>query len=100
MRTVNAFKFLELWLYTIFLFLFIYLIINILLLEAFNSQPKNSLKTMSQHQAGVPAKRLKQTAMTWKVKDKATSQLAISDARLAVSCVNQSGQGDTVLPKF
>jgi len=57
---------------------------------------------MSQHQAGfagLPVKRLKQTALTWKVKDKATSQLARSDARLAVSGVNQGGQGETVLPK-
>ena len=58
---------------------------------------------MSQHQAGfagVPVKRLKQTASIWKVKDKATSQLARSDARLAVSGVNQWGQRDeTVLPK-
>src|SRR6218665_3083778 len=38
---------------------------------------------MSQHQARVPVKRLRQTALTWKVKDKATSQLARSDARLA-----------------
>src|SRR6218665_2284722 len=38
---------------------------------------------MSQHQARVPVKRLKQTALTWKVKDKAISQLARSDARLA-----------------
>jgi len=83
------------------LLLFIYLIINILLLEAFNSQLKNSLKkAMSQHQTWVPVKRLKQTAMTWKVKDKATSQLARSDARLAVSGVNQGGQRETVLPKF
>src|SRR6218665_3329328 len=36
---------------------------------------------MSQHQTGVPVKRLKQTAMTWKVKDKATSQLARSQWR-------------------
>jgi len=55
---------------------------------------------MSQHQAGVPVKRLKHTAMTWKVKDTATSQLARSDARLAVSDVNQGEQGETVLPKF
>jgi len=66
------------------LLLFIYLIINILLLEAFKLQSQNSLKkAMSQHQARVPVKRLKQTALTWKVKDKATSQLARSDARLA-----------------
>ena len=71
----------------------IYLIINILLLEASNSQPKTSFKkTMSQHQAGVPVKLLKLTALTWKVKDKATSQLARSDARLAVSGVNQRGR--------
>src|SRR6218665_819420 len=38
---------------------------------------------MSQHQARVPVKRLKQTALKWKVKDKVTSQLARSDARLA-----------------
>jgi len=49
--------------------------------------------------ARVPVKRLKQTALTWKVKDKAASQLARSDARLAVSGVNQRGQGETVLPK-
>ena len=55
---------------------------------------------MSQHQAEISFKRLKQTAMTWKVKDKATSQLARSDARLAVSGVNQGGQRETVLPKF
>ena len=54
---------------------------------------------MSQHQAGVSVKRLKQTALTWKVKNKATSQLARSDARLAVSGENQRGQGETVLPK-
>jgi len=38
---------------------------------------------MSPHHAGlagVPVKLLKQTALTWKVKDKATSQLARSDA--------------------
>jgi len=53
------------------LLLFIYLIINILLLEAVNSQPKNSFKkATSQHQAGVPVKRLKQTALTWEVKNK------------------------------
>ena len=46
---------------------------------------------MSQHQAGLPVKRLK-TALTWKDKDKATSQLARSDA-------NQGGQRETVLPK-
>ena len=34
-----------------------------------------------------------------KVKDKATSQLARSYARLTVSRVNQMGQGETVLPK-
>src|SRR6218665_1545651 len=34
-----------------------------------------------------------------KVKDKATSQLARSYARLTVSDVNQVGQGETVLPK-
>ena len=39
-------------------------------------------------------------ALTWKVKDKATSQLARSDARLAASGVNQGGQRETVLPKF
>jgi len=57
---------------------------------------------MSQHQAGfagLPVKRLKQTALTWKVKDKATSQLARSDARLAVSGVNHMGRGETVLSK-
>jgi len=57
---------------------------------------------MSQHQAGIaepPVKRLKQTALTWKVKDKATSQLARSDTRLAVSRINQGGQGETVLPQ-
>jgi len=57
---------------------------------------------MIQHQAGAagsPVKRLKQTAFTWKVKDKATSQLARSDARLAGSGVNQVGQRETVLPK-
>jgi len=52
---------------------------------------------MSQHQAGVPFKLLKLTALTWKVKDKATSQLTRSDARLAVSGVNQGVQGETVL---
>ena len=55
---------------------------------------------MSQHQAGVPVKRLKQTALTWKVKDEVTSQLARSDARLTVSGVNRcTGQGETVFPK-
>src|SRR6218665_1410312 len=34
-----------------------------------------------------------------KVKDKATSQLARSYARLTISGVNQVGQGETVLPK-
>ena len=48
---------------------------------------------------GLPVKRLKQTTLTWEVKDKATSQLARSDARLAVIGVNQRGQGGTVLPK-
>jgi len=46
---------------------------------------------MSQHQAGStgpPVKRLKQTALTWKVKDKATSQLARNGARLAGTGVN------------
>jgi len=38
--------------------------------------------------AGPPAKRLKQMALTWKVKNKATSQLARSDARLAGSGIN------------
>src|SRR6218665_2925912 len=88
---------------TVFLLLFIYLIMNILLLEAFNLQPYNSFrKTISQHQAGSagpPVKYLKQTALTWKVKDKATSQLARSDARLAGSGANQVGQGETALPK-
>jgi len=54
---------------------------------------------MSQHQAGSagPAvKRLKQTALTWKAKNKATSQLARSDARLAGLGVNQREQGETV----
>ena len=54
---------------------------------------------MSQHQAGSagqPVKYLKQTALTWKVKNKATSQLARSHARLAGSGVNQVGQGETV----
>ena len=46
-----------------------------------------------------PVKRLKQTALTWKVKDKTTSQLARSDAWPAVSGVNQGTQGETVLPK-
>ena len=55
---------------------------------------------MSQHQAGVPVKLLKLTALTWKVKDKATSQFARSDARLAVSGAHQRGQRETVLPKF
>jgi len=58
---------------------------------------------MSQHQAGVPVELLKLTALTWKVKDKATSQLARSDARLAVSGVNQGAERErereTVLPK-
>jgi len=57
---------------------------------------------MSQNQAGSaepPVKRLKQTALTWTVKDKATSQLARSDARLAGSGVNQVGQREAVLPK-
>src|SRR6218665_4194790 len=56
---------------------------------------------MSQHQAGVgyQSQTFKLTALTWKVKDKATSQLARSDARLAVSGVNQGGHGETVLPK-
>jgi len=52
---------------------------------------------MSQNQAGSaepPVKRLKQTALTWTVKDKARS-----DARLAGSGVNQVGQRETVLPK-
>jgi len=60
------------------LLLFIYLINKNLLLEAFNR--RTVLKTMSQYQAGSsgpPVKRLKQkTALTWKVKDKTTSQLA------------------------
>jgi len=47
---------------------------------------------MSQHQAGVPVKLLKLTALTWKVKDKETSQFARSDAKFAVSDVNQGGQ--------
>jgi len=57
---------------------------------------------MSQYQAGSagpPVKYLKQTALTWKVKNKATSQLARSDARLAGSDVNQVGHGETVLLK-
>jgi len=55
---------------------------------------------MSQHQAGVPVKLLKLTALTWKVKDKATSQLARSDARLVVSGVNQRTERDcTSSPK-
>jgi len=58
---------------------------------------------MSQHQAGSggpPFKYLTQTALTWKVKNKATSQLARSDARFAGSGVNQVGQGETVvIPK-
>src|SRR6218665_272504 len=87
----------------VFLLLFIYLIINILLLEVFNLQPWNSFKkAMNQHQAGFagpPVKRLKQTALTWKVTDKAISQLARSEARLAVSVVNHGWQGETVLPK-
>src|SRR6218665_2677062 len=52
---------------------------------------------MSPNQAGSaepPVKRLKQKALTWTVKDKATSQLASSDARLAGSGVNQVGQRD------
>jgi len=51
--------------------------------------------------AGILFKRLKQTAMTWKVKDKATSQLARSVARLAVSGVNQGGRGqeETEVPE-
>src|SRR6218665_1240734 len=37
---------------------------------------------------------------TWEVKDKATSQLARSDARLAVSGVNRGDRSrETVLPK-
>jgi len=44
-------------------------------------------------------KRLKETTLTWEVKDKATSQLARSDARLAVIGVNQRGQG-LFSPKF
>jgi len=44
MRTVNALKFSELQIDTVFLLLVIYLIINIRLLEAVNSQPKNSFK--------------------------------------------------------
>jgi len=58
---------------------------------------------MSQHQAGsaaAPVKHLKQTALAWKVKDKATSQVARSDARLEGGGVNHKGQGGTVLPKF
>src|SRR6218665_299589 len=54
---------------------------------------------MSQHQAGSAGptvKRLKQTALTWKAKNKATSQLARSDARLAGLGVNQREQGETV----
>src|SRR6218665_3309673 len=57
---------------------------------------------MSQHQAGfagVPVKRLKQTALTWKVKDKATSQLARRGARLSISGINHWGQREIVLPK-
>src|SRR6218665_3890069 len=41
----------------------------------------------------------KKSALTWKVKDNAASQLARSDARHAVSGVNQGGEGETVLPK-
>jgi len=41
----------------------------------------------------------KKTAPTWKVKYKATSQLARCDARHAVSGVNQGGQGETSSPK-
>ena len=57
---------------------------------------------MSQHQArvGLPVKCLKQKALTWKVKDKATSELARSDARLAVSDVNQGGRERLSSPKF
>ena len=54
---------------------------------------------MSQHQAGSAGPPVKQMALTWKVKDKAPSQLARSDARLAGSGVNQVGQGETALPK-
>jgi len=60
------------------------------------------LKTINPHEdwsAGPPVKRLKQTALTWKVKDKATSQLARSGARPAVSGVNQGAQGLSS-PKF
>src|SRR6218665_468638 len=47
---------------------------------------------MSQHQAvsaGPAEKRLKQTALTWKAKNKATTQFARSDARLAGLGVNR-----------
>jgi len=38
---------------------------------------------------------VQKTALTWKVKDKATSKLARSDARHAVSGVNQGRQGES-----
>ena len=44
-------------------------------------------------------KRLKETTLTWEVKDKATSQLARSDARLAVIGVNQRAAGRDCNPK-
>ena len=52
---------------------------------------------MSQHQARVPVKCLKQTALTWKVKDKATSQWqeVMQDLQTAVSGVNQGRQLQT-----
>jgi len=55
---------------------------------------------MSQHQAESAGPPVKQTAFTWKVKDKATSQLARSDARLACSGVNQLKQVERVLHKL
>ena len=58
---------------------------------------------MSQHKtgsAGGTSQMFKKTELTWKVKDKATSQLARSDARLTVSGLNQiEGTGRDCPPK-
>jgi len=52
---------------------------------------------MSQHQARVPVKCLKLTALTWKVKDKAASQLVRSDA---ISGVNREDRERLSSTKF
>src|SRR6218665_228355 len=49
---------------------------------------------MNQHQAGcagVPAKRLKQTALTWKVKGKATSHVSWQEVMQGSQSVRKSG---------